>query len=63
MIGTTEMKIPPKLPETTNLVFTRSKNEYKEMRAIAASVKVENKRPPLKKLTMVSAQGKQILLR
>jgi hypothetical protein len=63
MIGITEMKIPLKLPDMTNLVFKRSKNKYKEMRVIAVSVKVENKRPPLKKLTMVSIQRKQILLR
>jgi hypothetical protein len=44
------------------LVFTRSKNEYREMRAIAASTREENKRPPLKKLTMVSAQRRRILL-
>jgi hypothetical protein len=56
MTGVMGTSIPPKLPDTTNLVFTRSKNEYKEMRAIAARVKVENKRPPLKKLTMVSAR-------
>jgi hypothetical protein len=61
MIDITEMKIPPKLPDM--MVFTRSKNKYKEMRAIAASVKVENKRPLLKKLMMVSVQRKQILLR
>jgi hypothetical protein len=63
MIGTMGTSIPPKLPDTTNLVFTRSKNEYKEMRAIAASVKVENKRPPLKKLTKVSTQSKKKVLR
>src|SRR6266851_3367143 len=42
--------IPPKLPDTTNLVFTRSKNEYREMRAMAEIVREENRRPPLKKL-------------
>lgn len=57
MIGIMSIRVPPKLPDTTNLVFTRSKNEYKEMRAIAASVKVENKRPPFKKLTKVSPQS------
>jgi hypothetical protein len=48
-----DIDIPPKLPDTTNLVFTRSKNAYREIIAIAESVKVENKRPPLKKLTRV----------
>jgi len=62
MIAITGIRIPPKLPDTTNLVFTRSKNEYKEMRAIAASVRVENKRPPLKKLTTISARRRKILL-
>jgi hypothetical protein len=42
--------IPPKLPETTNLVLTRSKKEYREMRAIPEIIREENKRPPLKNL-------------
>jgi hypothetical protein len=41
---------PPKLPETTNLVLTKSKNEYNEMRQMNVNVIIENKRPPLKKL-------------
>jgi len=41
---------PPKLPETTNLVLTKSKNEYNEMRQMNVNVTIENKRPPLKKL-------------
>ena len=48
---TMDRDIPPKLPDTTNLVFTRSKNEYRETRATVESVIEENKRPPLKKLT------------
>ena len=63
MIGMMRTSIPPKLPDTTNLVFTRSKNEYKEMSAIAARVKVENKSPPFKKLTMVGPQSKTKKLR
>jgi hypothetical protein len=43
--------IPPKLPDTTNLVFTRSKNEYREIIAMTESVMEENRSPPLKKLT------------
>jgi hypothetical protein len=39
--------VPPKLPETTNLVLTKSKNEYSEMRAMNVNVIIENKRPPL----------------
>jgi len=52
--------IPPKLPDTTNLVFTRSKNEYREMRAMAESVIEENKRPPLKKLTRTIKQRTRV---
>lgn len=50
MMITVDRDIPPKLPDTTNLVFTRSKNEYREIIAMAESVIVENKSPPLKKL-------------
>jgi len=39
--------IPPKLPETTNLVFTNSRNEYKEMQAMKTKVIDENSKPPL----------------
>jgi hypothetical protein len=42
--------IPPKLPETTNLVLTRSKKEYRETRAMPEIIREENKRPPLKNL-------------
>jgi hypothetical protein len=42
--------IPPKLPETTNLVLTRSKKEYREMSAMPEIIREENKRPPLKNL-------------
>ena len=48
--------IPPKLPDTTNLVFMSNKNEYREMMAIAESVSVENRRPPLKKLVSTISQ-------
>jgi hypothetical protein len=53
---TADTGVPPKLPDTTSLVFTRSKNEYREMIAIAESVRVENKRPPLRKLTQGNQQ-------
>jgi len=39
--------VPPKLPETINLVLTKSKNEYSEMIAMNVNVIIENKRPPL----------------
>jgi hypothetical protein len=39
--------VPPKLPETTNLVFTNSKNEYREMAAMNTKVMAENNMPPL----------------
>lgn len=39
--------IPPKLPDTTNLVLTRSRKEYKEMVAMKTKVTAENNRPPL----------------
>jgi hypothetical protein len=48
--------IPPKLPDTTNLVLMRSRKEYREMRAMPEIVKAENKRPPLKKLMQVISQ-------
>lgn len=48
---TVDRDIPPKLPDTANLVFTRSRNEYSEIIAIPESVREENKSPPLKKLT------------
>ena len=41
----------PKLPDTTNLVLTRSKNEYREMRAINVKTELENNIPPLKNLS------------
>ncbi len=40
----------PKLPETTNLVLTRSKKEYNEISAMKISTPLENKIPPLKNL-------------
>jgi hypothetical protein len=52
--------IPPKLPDTTNLVFTRSRNEYREMIAMAESVIEENKSPPLKKLTRTINQRTKV---
>jgi hypothetical protein len=42
--------VPPKLPGTTNFVFTSSRKEYSEMSAIATMVTDENKIPPLKNL-------------
>ena len=39
---------PLKLPDTTNLVFTRRRNEYSEMTAMAESVREENKVPHVK---------------
>jgi hypothetical protein len=48
--------VPPKLPDTTNLVFTSSKNEYRETIAIAESITVENRRPPLRKLIRIVSQ-------
>jgi hypothetical protein len=51
IVITVDRDIPPKLPDTTNFVFTRSRNEYREMMAMAESVREENKSPPLKKLT------------
>ena len=50
IVITADRDIPPKLPDTTNLVFTRSKNEYREMMAMTESVIEENRSPPLKKL-------------
>ena len=47
---TTQGIIPPKLPETTNLVLTSNKNEYSEMSAIKMRTPLENKIPPLKNL-------------
>jgi hypothetical protein len=44
---------PPKLPEATNLVSTRSKKEYSEIIAMKMIVIAENKIPPLKKLGYV----------
>ena len=40
--------VPPKLPGTTNFVFTSSKKEYNEINAIATIVTAENSIPPLK---------------
>jgi 2-oxoglutarate dehydrogenase complex dehydrogenase (E1) component-like enzyme len=59
---TADRDIPPKLPDTTNLVFTRSKNEYREIMAIAESVRAENKRPPFKKLTRVISNRRRCAL-
>ena len=44
----------PKLPDTTNLVLTSKVNEYKEIKAMKISTKLENKMPPLKKLNGTS---------
>lgn len=41
---------PPKLPETTNLVLTKSKNEYREINAMNTKMKLEKRIPPLKNL-------------
>lgn len=46
------MHIPPKLPGTTNFVFTSSKKEYNEISAMATIVTAENKIPPLKNLVI-----------
>lgn len=45
-----EPPMSPKLPETTNFVFTSSRKEYREMSAMNVSIRLENKIPPLKKL-------------
>ena len=47
--------LPPKLPETTNLVLTRSRKEYREMSAMNVKMALENNIPPLKKLYAWSA--------
>lgn len=44
---------PPKLPETTNLVLTRRRNEYNETSAMNIRTPLENSIPPLKKLFKV----------
>jgi hypothetical protein len=51
---------PPKLPETTNLVLTRSKNEYNEMKQMNVNVSIENRRPPLKKLKKIGQNDGEI---
>jgi hypothetical protein len=43
----TGVSLPPKLPGMTVLVFTSSKNEYKEMTAMATKVSAEKRIPPL----------------
>lgn len=45
--------IPPKLPDTTNLVLTRSRKEYREIAAMNVKVRAENSSPPFKKLEMI----------
>ena len=50
MKGRSTVYIPPKLPETTNLVFTNRRKEYKEIKAMNVNIALENKMPPLKKL-------------
>lgn len=53
--------IPPKLPDIANLVSTRSRNEYREMTAMAERVIEENKSPPLKKLTQTINQQTKVV--
>jgi hypothetical protein len=60
IVITADKDIPPKLPDTTNLVFTRSRNEYREMMAMTESVTEENKSPPLKKLTRTINQQTKV---
>lgn len=43
----TKTGIPPKLPETTNLVSTNNKKDHSEIKAIKTRTKAENKIPPL----------------
>ena len=45
-----ESRAPPKLPDTTNLVLTKRRNEYNEINAMNVRTKLENKMPPLKNL-------------
>jgi len=45
--GIGEGNLPPKLPDTTNLVLTNRINEYSEIRAMSESVIKENNIPPL----------------
>lgn len=39
--------VPPKLPETTNLVWTNNKNDHSETEAMNTRTTLENKIPPL----------------
>lgn len=41
------LDVPPKLPETTNLVLTSNKKDHNETKAMKTRTKLENKIPPL----------------
>ena len=41
------LDVPPKLPETTNLVLTNNKKDHSEIKAMKTRTKPENKIPPL----------------
>lgn len=47
------LDIPPKLPETTNLVSINSKNDHSEINAMNTRTRLENRIPPLKNLDEV----------
>ena len=47
------LDVPPKLPETTNLVLTNNKKDHNEIKAMKTRTKLENKIPPLKNLDQV----------
>lgn len=42
-----ELDLPPKLPETTNFVFTNRRKEYSEINAMKVRIALENRIPPL----------------
>lgn len=44
---TVEADVPPKLPETTNLVLIKSKKDHSEIKPTKTRTKLENKIPPL----------------
>lgn len=44
------LDVPPKLPETTNLVLTNNRKDHNETKAMKVRTRVENKSPPLRNL-------------